>query len=462
MVLAARQARVVTKFCFDFSSSCHEDHCAQADHPGLMEFNIRSARRTDGLAWAPPSQSSDVAPGSKPADQLLFAKRGVTRTDGGEVFIALLDDEYFSFPEVSQVWGEANCSDVLKAAKRHFPLQWHQAASEIGEHIVSPLAEKVRPRWWYIAFVSCSDYGVEFSYDMHLVNQQLGWEREFSMDAVGVLETTILIVAVLGGLLAIQTASLMEWRARNSSSRWIELHPALMLVTLALSMALMGEVSWLAYYWYFLERGEGSMIYDVVARGSIISAKTVMQILFMLQAEGQCITCPDVTWADHQELIWGQISCGVLAFMLEVWSDTEFWSTSTEYVYDTRPGIALVAFDCLWLWMYATRCFQTFRAETRIQPRNFYKRYSPIFAIWFASLPLIALLGRSLAAWVRFRITFAVSGLVHAATLAVLIHTFRPSVAARLYDLKLSEYEPVSRSEELNRILGAVEDDDML
>jgi len=117
--------------------------------------------------------------------------------------------------------------------------------------------------------------------------------------------------------------------------------------------------------------------------------------------------------------------------------------------------------------MYTSRSFQTFKAETRSKPRTFYKRYSPIFTLWFASLPLIAVLARSLASWVRFRITFALSGFVHTATLAVLIHTFRPSVAARLYDLKLGEYAPVTstviRSAELSRLVGAADyDDDML
>jgi len=126
----------------------------------------------------------------------------------------------------------------------------------------------------------------------------------------------------LGGLLAVQTASLMEWRARNSSSRWAELHPALMLVSMALGLAFVGELSWLAYYWDFLERGAGSMLYDVVARGAIVAAKTVMQILFMLQAEGQCVTSPDVSWDAHQELVWGQTACGIMGFILEVWSDT--------------------------------------------------------------------------------------------------------------------------------------------
>ncbi|CAJ1387967.1 unnamed protein product [Effrenium voratum] len=52
-----------------------------------------------------------------------------------KVSLALLDDEYFSFPEVSQVWGEANCTDVAKAAKKAVPLNWPTISSEKGQFL---------------------------------------------------------------------------------------------------------------------------------------------------------------------------------------------------------------------------------------------------------------------------------------------------------------------------------------
>lgn len=470
VTLAERQARVVTKFCFDFNAKCPlEGNCPVEQHPGIMEFNIFSGKRSDGKAvvmppMLPPGARTDLAEGGfvhMPDNPTLA---GVRAPGGGapEVYIALLDDEYFSFPEVSQVWGEANCTDLLHAAKKNFQLNWDLVSTWQGESIMTPLAERVRPRWWYIAFVSCSPYKVDLSYRMHFTNQLIGWEREFSMDTAGLIEVTLFICILLGALLLMQIGSLNDWVMRSHMQRWDRLHPALLLVTAALVLAMLGEMAWFAYFLHFQSNGEGLVQYDVAARGLIMAAKTVMQILFMLQAQGQSISSPEISWVEHRELVVGQCVFGCLSFLLEVWSDSEFWTTSTEYVYDTRPGIALVAFDCLWLWMYASRSLRTFQQETRLKARTFYRIYSPIFGVWFASLPLIAAVARVLAPWVRHRIIFIVSGCVHTCTLAVLVHSFRPSVAVHLYDLTMSEYEPVVNHEELNSMLGFKGDDDIL
>merc|ERR1712232_205358 len=145
---------------------------------------------------------------------------------------------------------------------------------------------------------------------------------------------------------------------------------------------------------------------------------------------------------------------GGLSILLEMWGESEFHNTTTEYVYDTRPGMTLVAFDLFFLWAYVSRSFKTFQSETRIKQRTFYRQYGFAFALWFASLPAVAALARVLASWVRFRITFVISALAHALSLGLLIYTFRPSVATRLYELTTTEYQPVCCDEELDRMLG--------
>merc|ERR1719510_268209 len=118
-----------------------------------------------------------------------------------ELFVALLDDEYFSFPEVSQVWGEANCTDVVKASKNAIQLDWPQLKKPGGQHLHVPLVEKVRPRWWYIALVSCSNHAVEIAYNIHLNNRRQGSQSEFSMDSIGVLATTVCFNVIFAVLL---------------------------------------------------------------------------------------------------------------------------------------------------------------------------------------------------------------------------------------------------------------------
>jgi len=376
-----------------------------------------------------------------------------------ELYIALLDDEYFSYPEVSQVWGEANCKDVLKASKKSLHLDWSRIQSGSGEHITVPLVEKIRPRWWYVAFVSCSSHSYELAYSLHLENSLRGWQSEFSMDAMGVFTMTFCLNIIFGGLMFAQMRSLREWHGFGHNSKTPKVHPALKMLSYSALLSLSGNVCWLVYYWYFMRSGDAPEYWAYLARLCIVSAKTVMQIMLMLLAQGQCVCSPDIIWADHSELVGGMVLFGCLSLGLELWGDTQFWTTTTEFVYDTRPGCVLVAFDVLWLWSFASKSYATFCKETGPRPRHFYRYYGPVFGLWFAALPLVAALARAVASWARFRVTFAASGLAHAMALAALVHSFRPCVACELYELRTQEYEALD-SQELEGFLG--EDDDAL
>merc|ERR1712232_819853 len=81
VALGPRQAKVVTKFCFDFKKGCAaNDHnnCPRDSQPGMLNISVFSATVSGGS--------------------------GASLGDVPDVHVSLLDDEYFSFPEVSQVW----------------------------------------------------------------------------------------------------------------------------------------------------------------------------------------------------------------------------------------------------------------------------------------------------------------------------------------------------------------------
>lgn len=378
-----------------------------------------------------------------------------------EVHLALLDDEYFSFPEVSQVWNELNCSDVIKASKRQWRLDWTKVKSTDGELIQSTLVERFRPRWWYIALTSCSDFQTELSYSMHLENRMRGYQSEFSMDAMNVFGLTLVVCVLFVGLAWVQFKSFRMWREMSRTGRWLSVHPALILLTASTVLASAGEAAWFQYYCHFLRSGEALETWAIIGRAGIVSAKTLMSLLLMLFAQGECVCSPDVAWYSHRELVFGMALFGFLSFLLEVWGDSELRNTATEYIYDTSYGMVLVAFDVLWLWMFASRAWQTFQSETRLKPRLFFKKYGVLFCGWFAALPVIALLAKVLAAHVRFGITLMLSSLVHVAVLALLVHSFQPDNATKLYELKITEYQAVHHDSELDPILGGVHDDEL-
>lgn len=445
VTLNAGQATVVTKFCFDYNTECTEV-CPQAgQNPGMIHLTLSSGRRLPAPRKSEEEEMEDDDEETKP-----MVKKGMS-----EFYVALLDDEYFSFPEVSQIWGEANCSDVLKAAKRSFPLQWDAVESESGADVESAVVEHLRPRWWYIALVSCSKSSVELSYRMHLENTQRGWEAEFSMDQRGIYETSSAFCVVYAVLVAVQSASLQRWRLISKRNHnWYEVHPALLMCSAMTVLALVGQTCTFVYYMYYQKSGEAPEYWTFIGRACLVGAQNCMSTLLMILAHGDCVCSVHIRWQQHREMIFGMVVYACLQLPLELWGDSEFRNTTTEYIYDTRPGIILVAFNLLWTWMYITRCWQTFKSETRIKAKVFYKRYSLVWLLWFSYTPLIALLARSLAAHVRGCIANFLTGLVHLLMLAVLVYTFRPSVADELYDLKESDYEAVNDDSELKSILN--------
>jgi len=422
VLLGKYQAKVVTKFCFDYNSDCNKKQCTPEEHPGMLNFVMKAV------------------------------SQGVSPTTP-KTYIALLDDEYFSFPEVSQVWDEANCTDILKASKASYMIDWSAAATTAGYTFQTPLIEKLRPRWWFIAFVSCSPFPLELSYDVHLQNQLKGREREFSMDRIGTESLTIGFCLLFAALLVLQISSLKMWRGTSRSGQWLKQHPALLMLTAAVVLALFGHMSWFWDCWGYQESGEDSDLWMLLGRGGIIASKATVSLLLILLASGECVCTPDIAWSSHRELVAGMVIFALIGLALELWGDSEFRSTTTEYIYDTRPGMMLVAFDFLWMWLYISRSWRTFSQETRIKPRVFYKTYGFSFGLWFTALPMVAFIARLVDAWVRYRIALLVGNISHALCLGLLVHTFRPTVATKIYELQRCEYEPVN-DEELDRMLG--------
>eukprot|EP00405_Crypthecodinium_cohnii_P038247 CAMPEP_0206537874 /NCGR_PEP_ID=MMETSP0325_2-20121206/7553_1 /ASSEMBLY_ACC=CAM_ASM_000347 /TAXON_ID=2866 /ORGANISM="Crypthecodinium cohnii, Strain Seligo" /LENGTH=458 /DNA_ID=CAMNT_0054035257 /DNA_START=583 /DNA_END=1959 /DNA_ORIENTATION=- len=448
LTLEANKAQILSKFCFDFQKDCAPHNCSEESVPGHMGYSLTGARRLDG--------------------------EPITTKPYPEVFVAMLDDEYFSFPEVSQIWEQANCSEVKRASKRWYPINWEEASGPHGLTVdKTNVVEHLRPRWWYFAIATCAPYGLTMQYRLHMENPLQSWQRELSMDVVGVGWISALLAAAFIVVALVQLRSALQWSQASLSMkgnledsqskrgryrRILLLHPAVLLLTFASVASAAGECSWFFYYWDLIDGSADWNNWQLVARATRLAGKTCLSILMMLLSRGQCVCTPDIAWEENREVVGGLVVFGLAAFGLETWGDSLVNTSTTEYVYDTRPGTILVAFDLVWFWLYVSRAFATWQAETRIKPRTFYMMYGFPCSLWFLALPSVAFLATYLAPWVRFKVTYILAGLTHWLTLSVLIHTFRPHVASGLYELSLHEYHAV-RTDELDQL---IKDDDFI
>lgn len=416
-VIEPSQAQIITKFCFDFHPDCSDRHCS-GHVPGVLEFNV-TVRCTE----------QDCSPSSPP-----------------HLLIGMMDDEVFSFPGVAQKSSEITCIEVKRLSKSTHNIDWN-LIREGGQHSGKiNIVQKVRPRWWYVALASCSGQAVEISYTMHLTNPELGSLSEFSIDTVRVASWVPLLLTVFVALACVQASSVSQWRLSSGRS-WIKLHPACRLLSLSTFLAAVGQGCWALHWWTFGVTGVFWQSTEMLARGVTIGSKTSVSLILLLLAKGQVVCTPDIAWRTHRELVCGVLCFGFLCFLLEVWGDSDQRSTTTEYIYDTTAGVLLLLIDGIWLWTYMSTSFQTFQAEPRPKPRRFYTTCAPLFALWFASVPCIALFAKVLAPWVRFHLTFLAGGLAHALVLAGLVYSFQPSVAEGLYEVFADEYKAVRGQE---------------
>eukprot|EP00434_Breviolum_minutum_P016040 symbB.v1.2.014139.t1/scaffold1026.1/size143273/5 len=220
------------------------------------------------------------------------------------------------------------------------------------------------------------------------------------------------------------------------------------------------------------------------ARICTVTAKTSLQILLMFLARGDVICRPGIAWGRQREMLIGMMTFGLLGLVLEFWGDreasgspwrggdseggqvelTEVWRFVGPFF---RPGVALIAMELLWFYAYVSRCYQTWSNETRLRPRQFYKRFALMLSLWFLTLPAVATLASMLAPWVRFRIVFAVNGFTHMLASAVMAYIYHIEVAPNLFEMKARQRE-VGHSDEmqgflqdhrgLERSFGACED----
>lgn len=426
--LAPGQAKVITKFCFDYDIACRE---VCPNPPGKLDaFFFGGAQLVGG----------QVVAGSDPNVQL-----------------AMLDDEYFSFPEVSPVWDRAKCSDITKAAKSHYSINWAQASKDVGFHLDTFIVEKVRPRWWYVAIASCSDQEILLSYSLHLQNPLQGSQVELSMDERGLALVAQAFMYLFGAIAGLQLWSVQQW---SQSSRRTS-PPGQFMLSVAVGMAFVGQFWWRLYFQRYQESGEEMELQAGLARFCVTFGKTLVSMLLVLLAYGECVCRPGIDWAKHRDSMIGLTALGIFGFVLEMWSDSQARNSTTEYIYDTRPGMAFIALDLVWLWVYCSRCWQTLQEETRVRQRYFYRYYAPVFALWFAALPIVSCIAAVLAPWVRAGILFLVTGLIHAAALTLLVYSFLPGKAAGIYELRDWDHEAsAARADELTNLLKAQVDDD--
>jgi len=284
----------------------------------------------------------------------------------------------------------------------------------------SSIAQKIRPRWWFVAILDCSGHARKIDYSVHMINEKHGWLQELSMDRFGP-RLIGLYLFLYTFLAACQIFAVMKPSTSISNLKSDRQHPMRMALTYCTLAAMAGMVFLLLNTFHFIYNGQDQSALYMVAKLCRSFSKYSLLCMVHLMSSGRCISLVlhvrDVWMYSRMYLpIW----CA--AFFLEVWGEyAQSRQCTTDNVYFTDVGLMLVITDLVLLLFYLKNTHQSWKAENDDLKRRFYKTWGLTYSAAFLELPVTTFVSQIVAPWVRAEVKFVVSQTCHTVFLALLI-----------------------------------------
>lgn len=321
------------------------------------------------------------------------------------VSFLLLDDQDESYTGPSSEWSALSCQARRERARASKQIDWRELAA--GTTISYTVNQKLRPRWWYVAVTNCDD-AAELSVDwtVDLTNWEYGWAKQFSTDrrySLHAFTLLALLYAILAAAQSVAGVHCVAAAGAGDSKGGKAAHPFARLLfaglLLALSECVMSVVHCLRFAW----DGEGTPILFAMAQLSSVCSGFVLASLLLLVSEGKCVSYVMVT-ADVRRVLRLLGPFLLSCLVLELWGEYALSRNyTTDYVYTTPCGWALVAVDLCLLGLYLRNLRQTYLAECDGADGRFYRTWGLLYALWFLALPItVALAQMVLAPYVWF------------------------------------------------------------
>jgi len=352
--------------------------------------------------------------------------------------LLLFDDEADSYPGPSGEWDRLSCEEKKLRAKISEEVIPYEAAQPGGQLLRFSISERVRPRWWYIALTDCSNMTVNVKYKVHAMNDAYSWASEFSMDKRYALHALAPLAAVYLLLTAAQLLANRELaeQAGADSAAGKAAHPFARLLLAGLALGLVSSLLSIVYYARYAATGTGGMATHVTAHLLHVASNFVLASLLLLVSQGKCISY--IMVADDARRMCRLLGPFLVScFLLELWGDYANSRTyTTDYVYNTACGWAVVAVDLLLLGVYARNLRATHAAERDRGDGPFYRTWGVLYGAWFLSLPAAAALSRAvLAPYVWWHVSLVVTRAATAAVYAALVAGLWPGNTRTFFKL---------------------------
>jgi len=199
-------------------------------------------------------------------------------------------------------------------------------------------------------------------------------------------------------------------------------HPFARLLVAGIVLGLAASVLSTSHFFVFARNGVGAPVVRLCAQLLCAASRFVLASLLLLLSEGKCVSYVMVS-ADARRI--GSLLGPFLAscLFLELWGDYSVARRyTTDYVYTTSFGGALVFVDLILLSRYVLNLRRTHAKECDSSEGTFYRRWGALYGLWFLALPVAALLSLVvLAPYVWWIISLAVNGSMTVAVYTALV-----------------------------------------
>jgi len=266
-------------------------------------------------------------------------------------------------------------------------------------------------------------------YDMHFLQAENNWNKEFSFDDQGLLLEYILFgIVFLLGFGVHLFGDYQLFRARS-------FHPIMRLLTISIALTVFSLWFYLGHYAIYSNNGVGSTFLRVL--GAILDSASGLVFIFLLIliSKGWGITYPSIAHFQEQKIPLIIILSLFFVMYVVLFFCGEFATdpASTLYIYQSIPGIIFIVVRFL-VTVYFVFCLvKTVRDDTDSSKRIFYTIFGTGYLLWFLSLPIIVMIASALAPWVRQKIVMGIYLLCTTLGFAIISFLLWPSRASKYF-----------------------------
>lgn len=378
----------------------------------------------------------------------------------GHMYLMVFDDEFEHWKTARAVWNSITCEERFHLANYVLKVSPRLTAAPYRISRLIQVTEKVRPRFWYFAFVNCGATVLEpVSFELHARNVNRGFQAEFGIDMQQTvpLETcSAICFALVAFISCIMT--------RGTRVGTVRTRPLLFMLRMSALLSAAG-CGWLTlHHTVYANDGMGLPAAGIFGDFCACMAKALLTALSLLVARGWALLHDPGTRFQRYGIV--AVLIGIIAMTVGCEIHTVYFhdQSTNFFIYESWPGIFIMVLNLSLFLVSWFMMWDTYHKESAEEVRAFYRLIFSACGIFFVSLPVMCLLAQMLDPWVRRKYIERIEiGSRFIATLLLLV-CLRPSqldsmIVARMAtsktyagnnDLRLAEEEMAEDEERLS------------